>query len=87
MEIISASLDVNKIDKTKFYQGKKSNYLNIALIPTPESPYGNAYMVVQDVGREAREAGEKGAILGNANPPKNKDGAMAQDNDHDSDPF
>ncbi len=65
MSNISASINVSNIDKSKLYQGKKGQYLNVTLIATPTSEYGD-YMVVQDVSKEEREAGIKGAILGNA---------------------
>lgn len=64
--MISAKINVSKIDKTKLFKGEKGTYLDIALIETEGDQYGNDYMIVQDVGKEARERGEKGAILGNA---------------------
>ncbi len=63
--MIKASIDVTKIDKTKLYQGKKGKYLNIILIERQDD-FGNSHMVVQDVTKEERLAGAKGAILGNA---------------------
>jgi len=64
MSNISASINVSNIDKSKLYPGQKGLYLNATLIATPTSEYGD-YMVVQDVSKEEREAGIKGAILGN----------------------
>lgn len=63
--MIVAKLDVLKIDKTKLFKGEKGTYLDIALIETPTSKYGD-YMVVQSLSQEERKAGKKGAILGNA---------------------
>jgi hypothetical protein len=63
---ITAKLDVLKIDKTKLFKGEKGTYLDIVLIESPNSAYGDDYMVVQSVTKEEREAGVKGAILGNA---------------------
>lgn len=65
--IISARIDVTKIDKSKLYKGAKGTYLDITLLENRNGPdqYGNAYMVVQDLGKDARQKGEKGAILGN----------------------
>jgi hypothetical protein len=63
--MIKLSIDVSKIDKDKLYKGKKGTYLNVALIDTPDNQYGNDFMVVQDIPKEDREAGQKGAILGN----------------------
>ena len=63
--IITARIDVQKIDKSRLYAGTKGTYLDIVLIPTPENEYGD-YMVVESVTKEERDAGTKGAILGNA---------------------
>jgi hypothetical protein len=63
--IIKLNIDVTKIDKSKLYKGEKGTYLNAALIPTPESQYGD-FMIVEDVTKEEREAGTKGTKLGNA---------------------
>ena len=70
-ETIIAKIDVTKIDKNKLFQGKKGTYLDLVLIPTPGSPYGNDYMAVQGLGKEDREAGQRGEILGNARLSKN----------------
>lgn len=64
MEIINLKIDVTKVTKSRLYVGQKGTYLNCALIPTPDSEYGD-YMIVEDVSKEEREKGVKGAILGN----------------------
>lgn len=64
--MITLSIDVSKIDKSALYEGKKGKYLNLTLLDTQDSQYGHSHMVVQDIGKERREAGEKGPILGNA---------------------
>jgi len=60
-------IDVTKIDKSALYKGAKGTYLDITLLDNRDGTdqYGNDGMIVQDIGRERREAGEKGAILGN----------------------
>lgn len=63
--MLTAKLDVTKIDKTKLFRGQKGVYLDIVLIETPNSEYGD-YMIVQQTSKEERLAGKKGAILGNA---------------------
>jgi hypothetical protein len=64
--MITGSIDVSKIDKSKLVEGKNgAKYLNIALIDTPNSEYGNSHMIVQSLPKEEREAGAKGEILGN----------------------
>lgn len=64
--MIRCKLDVTKIDKSLIFVGQKGKYIDITLIETPNDKFGNDFMVVQDVGKEKREAGVKGAILGNA---------------------
>lgn len=60
-------IDVTKIDKNALYTGSKGKYLDITLLDNRDGTdqYGNDGMIVQDIGKERREAGEKGAILGN----------------------
>lgn len=64
--IISARIDVTKIDKSRLYKGDKGTYLDV-IITTKDQPdqYGNNGMVAQSVSKEERVAGTKGAILGN----------------------
>lgn len=65
--ILRIKIDVTKIDKAKLFRGQKGTYLDVACLMHAEpDQYGNDAMVVQDLGKEAREAGEKGPILGNA---------------------
>jgi len=65
--MILLKLDLTKIDKSKLFEGKNgAKYLDVILIDSPGSKYGDDYMAVQGVTKEEREAGVKGAILGNA---------------------
>jgi hypothetical protein len=65
--MITASIAVNKVDKSKFFVKKNGDkMLDITLIETPNSKYDNDYMVVQATTKEERDKGVKGAILGNA---------------------
>ena len=64
--MITVKLDVTKIDKALLFKGEKGIYLDLVLVETPNSQYGNDYMVVQDMPKERREKGEKSNILGNA---------------------
>ena len=63
---IAVSINVNNIDKSRFYQGKKGKYLDIVLIETPNGKYGNDYLVKQAQTKEEREGGKKTPIIGNA---------------------
>ena len=64
---ISASIDVTKIDKAKLIDGKKGTYLNLTTFVNldEKDQYDNNGMVTQSVTAEEREAGTRGAILGN----------------------
>lgn len=66
--IIKVKIDCKKIDKSKLYIGEKGTYLDCTLLENRDGTdqYGNNFMVVQDVSKADREAGVKGAILGNA---------------------
>jgi hypothetical protein len=66
--IIRIKIDVTKIDKSALYKGAKGTYLDATLFLTDETSgdYGDHGMITQDLGKERREAGEKGPILGNA---------------------
>lgn len=64
-QLIKGSIDVLKINKDKLFAGKKGKYLNIVLIPTPNSEYGD-WMIVEETSEDERKAGERGTILGNA---------------------
>jgi hypothetical protein len=67
MEIITAKIDVTKIEKERLFPGKNgAKYLDVVLIPTANDRFGNSHMVVQAVSKEERQAGVKGPILGNA---------------------
>jgi hypothetical protein len=65
--LITAKIDVLKIDKTKLFRGKSGTYLDIVLLPNKggTDQYGNDFMIVQGTTKEDREAGRRGEILGN----------------------
>ncbi len=64
---VSLKIDVSKIDKNRLFKGNKGTYLDCtAFIDLNElDQYGNSGMITQDVTKEEKEAGTKGAILGN----------------------
>jgi DNA-binding cell septation regulator SpoVG len=64
MKVIKLNLNVSKITKEKLVKGEKGLYLNCALIETPNNEYSD-YMIVEEISKEEREAGQKGEILGN----------------------
>jgi hypothetical protein len=69
---ISVSVNLSKIDPQFISQGKDgAKYLNLRLLHTPDSQYGNDYMVSQDLDKASRETAKasgdwpKTPILGN----------------------
>jgi hypothetical protein len=74
-------INVQLIDKSALYKGAKGTYLDITLLDNRDGTdqYGNDGMIVQDIGKERRVAGEKGAILGNwkhvGQPPRKMHGS------------
>jgi len=69
---IKLRIDVTKILKQHIYNGKKGKYLDCVVWPNRDGAddYGFTHRVVQEVSREAREAGEKGPIIGNLAIPE-----------------
>lgn len=64
--MISLSINVAKIAKEHLRTDKNGNkWLDLALWETPGDKYGNDYRVNQSLGKEARDQGLRGAILGN----------------------
>jgi len=68
MSIIRGKIDVTKIPKDKIFVGTKGKYVDFSLMQNRDGTdqYGNDFFIVLDVGKEARERGEKGPIIGNA---------------------
>ena len=60
-------INVNLIDKAHLFKGAKGTYLDVTLMENKDGAdqYGNDGFIVQDIGKEAREAGQKGPIIGN----------------------
>ena len=65
--MITAKINVGKIDKTALFEGKNGKYLDLVLFENKggTDQYGNDGFVTQDIGRKRREAGERGPIIGN----------------------
>jgi len=72
--MIKVKIDLKKLDKELFFTADSGAiYADLVAIETPNSNFSD-YMIVQDLPKERREAGEKGPIVGNASRimPKNK---------------
>ena len=66
-KFVTLGIDLNKIDKTKIVPGKNgAQYINaVVWINYKEDQYGNTAAIQQSGSKEDREAGYKGAYLGN----------------------
>ena len=64
---INLKIDVSKIDKTLLFKGTKGVYLDATVFFDPVNPgqFDDHGMITQDIPKERKDAGEKGAILGN----------------------
>ena len=65
-QIITLKIDVTKFHKDAFYKGEKGTYATVTVFLKDEADHhGQFGMITQDLGKERREAGENGPILGN----------------------
>lgn len=56
-----------EVTSSQLFEGKNGAlYLDCALFETPQDAYGNSHRITQDLPRALRDAGQRGAILGNA---------------------
>ena len=56
-----------EVTACQLFEGKNGAlYLDCALFETPADPYGNSHRIPQDLAKPLRDAGQRGAILGNA---------------------
>lgn len=67
MSIIRIKLTKEKLKQELFYKGGKGTYIDCTLLENKNGTdeYGNDFMIVQDISKEARDRGEKGPIVGN----------------------
>lgn len=65
---IALKLDVAKLDKARFFRGKKGVYADLTCFVDTEntSQYGDNGVISQSVSQEERQNGVKLPILGNA---------------------
>jgi hypothetical protein len=60
-------IKVDMIDKTQIYVGKVHKFLNCTMQDNKngKDQYGNDGFITQNISKEKRDAGERGAIIGN----------------------
>jgi len=72
--IIHGDFDVGKCDKKYFHIGSNGRrYMDFKIMPSPNSKFGTEFMVLQRVSKEARLAGVRDIIIGNAKTMFSKD--------------
>ena len=68
--MITVKIDVTKLKKEYLFKGAKGTYLDLVLMESKDSQYGDSHYVVQGTTKEVREAmkakGERMPIIGNA---------------------
>ena len=64
--LITASINLDKIDKSKIVKGEKGNYLNLTMWLNEEADqFGNHVSLQQSLSKEEREAKADKIFLGN----------------------
>lgn len=65
---VSLKIDVTKLDKARFFKGKKGTYADLTVFVDTEntSEYGDNGTISQSTSQEERQAGTKMPIIGNA---------------------
>ena len=81
-KMITASIDVTKLDKGKLIKGKKGTYANLTIWMN-DSPdqFGNDVSIQQSLSKDERESGAAKIYLGNG---KLYDGKMASQQEPDN---
>ena len=66
-KIINIKIDVTKLDKDKFFVGKKGTYANVTVAENMdgESEYGDTHYVFESQSKEERDAKTPKNYLGN----------------------
>lgn len=75
--IISASINLSKIDKTRIVKGKKGTYYNVSIIVNDEAnDYGQDVSLIQEQSKEERAAKDPKVYLGNGKTVWRSDGPV-----------
>lgn len=65
-KMMSAKIDVNKIDKSKLFKGAKGTYLDVTIVLNDEADqFGNTVSIIQSQTKEERDAKSDKNYLGN----------------------
>ena len=63
---LNFSIDVTKLDKTRFYQGKKGTYANLTVfVDSEQGQYGDNGIISEQLSKEERDQKLQLPIIGN----------------------
>ena len=62
--MITLSINLSKLDKSRIIEGKNGKYVNIVIWPKDTDQYGNNLSVQQSLTKEERAAGVKAIYIG-----------------------
>ena len=90
-KLITASIDVTKLDKGKLVKGKKGTYANLTIWLNDEvDQFGNDVSIQQSLSKEERENGAAKIYLGNGKTHNGQNAAPQQaaaENENEDLPF
>ena len=90
-KLITASVDVTKLDKGKLVKGKKGTYANLTIWLNDEvDQFGNDVSIQQSLSKEERESGAAKIYLGNGKTHNGQNAAPQQEaaeNENEDLPF
>jgi hypothetical protein len=70
MNYMTGKINLDKVDQSRIYQGKKGNYLNVVMFPKTSEP--GTWLIKQSLTKEERESGVQLEILGDMSEPQAK---------------
>lgn len=83
-KLITASIDVTKIDKSKLVKGKKGVYANLIIWVNDEvDQFGNNVSIQQSLTKEERESNKDKIYLGNGKVHDKKNEVLNQQDKED----
>lgn len=68
MNYMTGKINLDKVDQSRIYQGKKGNYLNLIMFPKSSKP--GTWLIKQSLTKEERESGVHLEILGDMSEPQ-----------------
>ena len=64
--LIRVELNLKKLDKDRFIEGRNGTYIDLMLIPTPNARFGTTHMIVHNLKKDERMPSEYRKPVGSA---------------------